>query len=65
VRARGVGTIVEIAPELTRMNLTWQVKSIVPVIGDKIERLFADQVRTALDADHAYTLQYLQQLTSA
>jgi hypothetical protein len=65
VRARGVGTIVEIAPELTRMNLTWQVKSIVPVIGDKIERLFADQVRTALDADHAYTLQYLQQVTSA
>jgi hypothetical protein len=65
VRARGVGTIVEIAPERTRMNLTWQVKSRVPLIGDRIERLFADQVRTALDADHAFTLQYLQQVTSA
>jgi hypothetical protein len=47
------------------MNLTWQVKSRVPLIGDRIERLFADQVRTALDADHAFTLQYLQQVTSA
>jgi hypothetical protein len=65
VRARGVGTIVEIAPERTRMNLTWEVKSRVPLIGDKIERLFADQVRTALDADHAFTLQNLRQVTSA
>jgi len=65
VRARGVGTIVEIAPEMTRMDVTWQVKSIVPMIGDKIERLFADQVRTALDADHAFTLQYLQQVSPA
>jgi len=64
VRAHGVGTIVEAAPGTTRMSLTWQVKSTVPMIGEKIERLFADQVRTALDDDHAFTLQYLQQMTA-
>jgi hypothetical protein len=61
VRARGVGTIVESAPRMTRMTLAWQVSSRVPMMGAKIERLFADQVRTALDDDHAFTLQYLQQ----
>ena len=65
VRARGVGTIVEIAPEMTRMVITWQVKSRVPMIGEKIERLFADQVRAALEDDHAFTLQYLQRVTPA
>lgn len=45
VRASGVGTIIELAPDLTRMTLTWQVKSMVPMLGGKIERLFADQVR--------------------
>jgi len=65
VRARGVGTIVETAPGMTRMILTWQVKSMMPMMGEKIERLFADQVRAALDADHAFTLQYLQQTTPA
>lgn len=63
VRARGVGTIVEIAPGMTRMDLDWKVTSVVPMMGDRIERLFADQVRAALDDDHAFTLQYLQQMT--
>lgn len=59
VRARGVGSVVEIEPGMTRMTLAWQVKSTVPMLGEKIERLFADQVRTGLDDDHAFTLQYL------
>jgi len=65
VRARGVGAIVEVAPGTTRMILTWHVKSPVPMIGEKVERLFADQVRAALDDDHAFTLQYLQQMNPA
>lgn len=65
VQAHGVGSIMEIAPGLTRMILSWQVKSAVPIIGKEIERLFADQVRTALDDDHAFTLRYLQQMTPA
>jgi hypothetical protein len=65
VRARGVGTIIATAPGMTRMKLDWTVSSMVPMVGEKIERLFADQVRTALDNDHAFTLQYLQQTTPA
>lgn len=63
VHAQAVGTIVEIAPGTTRMDLDWKVTSMVPMVGEKIERLFADQVRTALDDDHAFTLRYLQQMT--
>lgn len=65
VRARGVGTIVETAPGTTRMTLSWQVKSGLPVLGAKVERLFADQLRAALHDDHAFTLRYLQQMTPA
>jgi len=65
VHARGVGTIVEIAPGMTLMTLTWHVKSMVPLLGGKIERLFADEVRTALHDDHVFTLQYLQHVTPA
>jgi hypothetical protein len=59
VRAQGTAAIVELGPESTRMLLTWRMQSRVPVIGGKVERLFADQVRNALEADHAFTLQYL------
>jgi hypothetical protein len=38
------------------MELTWQVDSI---LGDRVERQFADQIRAALDDDHTFTLQYL------
>jgi hypothetical protein len=59
VHARGRATIVESGPESTRLLLTWHVESKVPVIGSKVESLFADQVLDALEADHAFTLQYL------
>jgi hypothetical protein len=57
VRAHGGGTIIEAAPGATRMVLTWQVDSI---LGENVERLFANQIRTALEDDHTFTLQYLQ-----
>jgi len=60
VSARGVGTIVEAAPDLTRMELDWTVESVLPVVGRKVERLFADQLRAGLAADHDFTLKYLQ-----
>ncbi len=56
VEAHGVGVITETTPATTRMALAWQVKS---VLGAKVERLFANQLRAALDADHAFTLGYL------
>lgn len=60
LQARGAGTLVQTASDLSRMALRWQVTSRVPLIGPKVERLFARQLRQALDADHAFTLQYLQ-----
>lgn len=60
VRAHGLGTIAQTSPGMSRMVLVWRVESNLPVIGHKVERLFADQIRTALDADHAFTLNYLK-----
>ena len=57
--AHGVGSIVEIGDELTRMELTWQVES---TLGGAIARLFAEQVRAALRDDHVFTLKYLQRV---
>jgi len=59
VRAQGTAAAVEAGPESTRLLLTWRVRSGVPLIGEKVERLFADEVRRGLDADHVFTLQYL------
>jgi hypothetical protein len=64
VRARGLATIVELGPQSTRLRLTWQVQSGVPMIGHRVERLFANELRSALDADHAFTLQYLKALAA-
>jgi hypothetical protein len=58
VRAQAGGTIVEYAPGQTRMELTWKVDSM---LGEKAEPRFADQIRAALDDDHTFTLQYLEQ----
>ena len=58
VRAHASGTIVESASGQTRMELTWQVDS---VLGERVERQFADQIKAALDDDHTFTVQYLDQ----
>lgn len=42
------------------MALAWRAESHLPVIGLKVERLFADLIRTSLVAHHAFTLHYLQ-----
>jgi hypothetical protein len=58
VHAHGIGSLRDAGDGVTRMVLTWQVESL---LGDRIARLFADQLRTALDDDHAFTLGYLAQ----
>jgi hypothetical protein len=60
VAASGRGTIVQTSPDSSQMVLAWRVESRWPVIGRKVERLFAELIRTSLDADHAFTLQYLE-----
>lgn len=59
VLARGRARIVEEAPGSTTLQLTWQVTSNAPLVGAAVARLFAEQVRSALEADHAFTLRYL------
>jgi hypothetical protein len=59
VRARGLGTIAETAPDSTRLVLAWRVDCTLPLVGVRVERFFAQQVRAALDADHAFTLAYM------
>ncbi len=59
VRADGAGRIDEVAPAQAVMALRWRVDSRLPLLGPRIERLFAPQLRAALDADHAFTLRYL------
>ncbi len=60
VRAHGAGTLVEVAPGTTRMALVWHVDSSLPLMHAGVERLFADQVRAALEDDHRFTVGYLQ-----
>ena len=62
VRAHGIGDLVEVAPQTTRMALTWHVDSSVPLMRANVERLFADQVRAALDDDHRFTVDYLRRV---
>lgn len=61
VRAHAVGSLVDSGHGVTRMVLSWRVDSL---LGERIEKLFADQVRSALDDDHTFTLAYLQEATN-
>lgn len=58
VRADGTGRIDEVAPAHAVMTVHWRVRSPVPLLGRRIERLFARQLRAALDADYAFTLRW-------
>jgi hypothetical protein len=59
VRAHGVGTVVEVAPGRSRMTLEFDVQSGLPIVGAEVARVFAEQVKAALGADHTFTLEYL------
>jgi hypothetical protein len=59
VRAAGAGTIRQLDAGHTRMALRWQVTSPLPGLGARIERLFGDSLREALDADRDFTVGYL------
>lgn len=60
VHARGTGTVVELSPVHSRMTLHVEVESAAAALGPSLARVFAQQVKRALDADHAFTLAYLQ-----
>jgi hypothetical protein len=58
--AHATGTVVELNPKQTRMTLNFDVQCAFPTFGATVARLFADQVKVALKADHAFTLAYLE-----
>ena len=60
VRAQGTGSIIERVPGESRMTLHFDVSSGFGAISAGVARVFAQQVKHALGADHAFTLGYLQ-----
>jgi hypothetical protein len=60
VRAHATGSAVELTATQTRLTLSIEVKCWLPGIGATVARLFAEQMKEALRADHAFTLRYLE-----
>lgn len=60
VRAEGTGSITERVPGHSRMTLHFDVSSSYGALSASVARVFAQQVKHALQADHAFTLAYLQ-----
>ena len=60
VSAHAAGTIIELGHGQTSMTLDFEVECRLPGLGATVARLFADQVKEALRADHAFTLRYLK-----
>ena len=60
VGATGTGAVVELSPGHTRMTLRFDVTSSTPAFKSSVARLFAQQVKAALQADHAFTLDYIR-----
>jgi hypothetical protein len=60
ISARGTGTVHELAPAHSRMTMRFYVSSTLAALKSNVARLFAQQVKQALQADHAFTLSYLR-----
>lgn len=58
--AHCIGSVVELSPGRSRMTLRFEVSCSVPIVGTDVARFFAEQVKEALRADHAFTLRYLE-----
>lgn len=59
VRAQGTGSIIERVPGESRLTLHFDVSSGFGAMRAGVARAFAQQVKHALQADHAFTLAYL------
>jgi len=60
VHAQGHGQISETAGGGCRMQLNWELRSALPLLGGRVEHLLAEQLKLALAQDHAFTLDYLR-----
>jgi len=59
VDADATGSVIELDAGRTRMRLSVAVTCSVPVAGGQIAKVFADQMKQALEQDHAFTVRYL------
>ncbi|MBS0442288.1 MAG: DUF2505 domain-containing protein [Proteobacteria bacterium] len=59
VAAKGTGSVVEPKPGRSRMTLHFELACSKPALRATVAPLFARQVERALQADHAFTLDYL------
>ena len=60
VRAKGTGSVAQLTSAHSRMMLRFDVTSRSVALKSVVARLFAQQVQRALEADHAFTLDYLR-----
>lgn len=61
VAAKGAGSVVELSPTRSRMSLHFDVTCTSRAFGALVETVFARQLRHALRADHAHTLDRLRE----
>jgi hypothetical protein len=59
VRAQGTGSIIERVPGESRLTLHFDVSSGFGAMSAGVARVFAQQVKHALHADHEFTLAYI------
>ncbi|MGZ8981448.1 MAG: DUF2505 domain-containing protein [Burkholderiaceae bacterium] len=59
VDADGTGTVIEEDSGRSRMRLSVTVRCPVPAVGEQIAKVFADQMKRALEQDHTFTVRYL------
>jgi hypothetical protein len=60
VAATATGTVVETSTGRALLTLHFDVRCKLPVIGARMASLFAREVRQAMEADYAFTLDYLR-----
>ena len=60
VVATGTGSVHELSPRLSRLTLHFDVATTSPAVPPGVADMFARQVARALEADHAFTVDYLR-----
>ena len=60
VVATGAGSVHELSPTHSRLTLHFNIATTSPAVPPGVAELFARQVNHALEADHAFTVDYLR-----
>lgn len=60
LRAEASGSLLQLSPDCTEMQMHWLLHCDLPWLADGALRLFEQQMRRALRRDHAFTLGWLR-----